>query len=134
MPVNASLPGGGNFGHGGAVIAQELPEITVAATRMGHEAVSSRVVGHAPTTGAPIEHLRLTWSVAYRDLDLSKHTGAVELERRIHARARAVCSELDRLFPLRPSGDPPCVKTAVDGAMVQAKKVIASAESTRTPK
>ncbi len=112
----------------GAVLAQDLGEITVTGTRMSREAVTKNVVGRSSSTGAPIEHLTLTWSVPYSDLDLSKHSAAVEFEKRVHARAKAVCHELDRLFPLRPSEGPPCVKTAVDEAMVQAQKVIASAE------
>ncbi len=109
----------------GRLVAQDLPEITVTSTRMGHDTI---VVGRAPATGAPIEHLTLTWSVAYSDLDLSQHSAVVVLEKRIHARAQAVCHELDRLFPLSATGGAPCVKTAADAAMLQAQKIIASAE------
>jgi UrcA family protein len=113
------------------VLSQDLGEITVTATRISREAVTKNVVGHSASTGAPIEHLTLTWSVAYSDLDLTKHSDAVELERRVHARAKAVCHELDRLYPLRPD-DPPCEKTAVNGAMAQAQKVISTAEKTHS--
>lgn len=110
-----------------ALVAQDLPEITVTSARMGHAAVTKQVTGHAPTTGAPIEHLTLTWSVAYSDLDLRQPGTAIELQRRIHSRAKAVCHELDRLFPLSPPGGASCAKTAADAAMLQAQKLIASA-------
>ena len=114
---------------GGAVAADELEEITVTATRMGHEAIKREVVGRSSSTGAPIEHLTLTWSVGYADLDLSTHSGATALEQRIHARAKAVCHELDRLLPLVTGDHASCVKDAVDGAMGQAHRVIAAAEA-----
>jgi UrcA family protein len=112
----------------GGLLAQDLPEITVTSTRMGLAAVTKKVTGRAPATGAPIEHLTLTWSVAYSDLDLSQPGAVVVLEKRIHSRAEAVCHELDRLFPLSPSGGASCAKTASDAAMLQARKIIASAE------
>jgi UrcA family protein len=129
MRVRISFLAVGLLAVSAAVLSQELGEIMVTATRIGHETVTKNVVGHSASTGAPIEHLTLTWSVAYSDLDLTKHSDAMELERRVHARAKAVCHELDRLYPLRPD-DPPCEKTAVDGAMVQAQKAIASAGKT----
>ncbi len=55
---------------------------------------------------------------------------AIELEKRINARALAVCKELDKLFPLSPPGGTECVKEAVNAAMPQAKKAIAAAEQT----
>ena len=116
---------------GGAVAADELEEITVTATRMGHEAIKKEVVGRSSSTGAPIEHLTLTWSVGYSDLDLSAHSGATTLEQRIHARAKAVCHELDRLLPLVEGDHASCVNGAVDGAMAQAHRVIRAAEAKR---
>ncbi len=121
---------------GAAVAADEIEEITVTATRMGHEAIKRTVVGRS-SSGAPIEHLTLTWSVGYADLDLSTHGGAAVLEERIHARARAVCHELDRLMPLVKGDRVSCTKGAVDGAMGQAHQAIAAAEAkhaTSTPK
>ncbi len=114
---------------GGAVVAETLEEITVTATRMGREAVTKKVVGRSPSTGAPIEHLTLTWSVGYSDLDLSKRHGAIELDRRVHARAKAVCAELDRLFPLTPPDGASCAKDAEAPALDQAHKLIAAAEA-----
>lgn len=116
---------------GNELVAQDLAEITVTSTRMGHAAVTKKVAGHAPTTGAPIEHLTLTWSVAYSDLDLRQPGTAGELEKRIHSRAQAVCRELDRLFPLSPPGGASCAKAAADAAMLQAQKLIASAARAR---
>lgn len=109
------------------VLSEDLQEVIVTATRPGLAAVAKNVVGRSSTTGAPVENLTLTWSVGHSDLDLSKHTDAVELERRIHARAKAVCDELDRLLPLSPPGGPACATAAADGAMIQAQRLIAAA-------
>lgn len=117
----------------GVVAAEEQPleEIIVTATKMGREAVTKEVVGSSPTTQAPIERLTLAWTVAYIDLDLSRHSGAVELEKRIHARAKAVCDELDRLYPQAPHGGAACVEKAAASAMVQGQKLIDAAENKR---
>ncbi len=112
---------------GGAVLAAEpLEEIVVTAARMGRAAVTTETVGRSSSTGAPMERLSLTWSVAYTDLDLSKPGDVAELDKRIQARASAACKELDRLFPLSPRGGPACVKDAAQGATAQAKRVIAA--------
>ena len=116
---------------GTAIAAEELDEITVTAARAGHEAIDKTVVGRSSSTGAPIEHLTLTWSVAYTDLDLGTQSGANVLEKRIHTRAEAVCRELDRLLPLVPDDRASCVKGAVEGAMSQAHRVIAAAGAKR---
>jgi UrcA family protein len=114
----------------GAFAADALDEVTVTGTRIGKAAAISKVVGRSASTGAPIEHLTLTWSVPFVDLDLSTQSGAAELEKRVDARARAVCEELDKLFPLTtPSpGSPDCVKAAVAGAKPQVNRVIAAAK------
>lgn len=111
---------------GGAMAAEPLEEIVVTAARMGRAAVTTETVGRSSSTGAPLERLSLTWSVAYTDLDLSQPSGVAVLDKRIQARASAVCKELDRLFPLSPRGGPACVKEAAQGAKAQAKGVIAA--------
>ena len=113
----------------GMVFAQELPEVTVTATRPGLAAVSKTAVGRSGTTGAPVEQLTLSWTVAHSDLDLTRHTDVLEFQRRIHKRAQAVCAELDRLLPLTPRGGPECSKAAADGAMAQADRLVAAASS-----
>ncbi len=112
-----------------AVLAEELQEVTVTATRPGLAAVTKTVEGRSPTTGAPIEHLTLTWTVASSDLDLKKHADVMELQHRIKTRSKAVCAELDRLLPLTPRGGPECSREAAKGAMEQADKLIAAASS-----
>jgi UrcA family protein len=108
------------------VLADDLQEVTVTATRPGLAAVAKTVEGRSPTTGAPIEQLTLAWTVAHSDLDLRQHADVMELQRRIHSRAKAVCDELDRLLPLTPHGGPECAKKAADGALAQADKLIAA--------
>lgn len=117
---------------GGAIAEDDLPTITITASRMGRSAVTTEVVGRSAGTGAPIERLTLTWSVPFTDLDLSTHSGATELQKRVNARAQAVCQELDRLFPFTDRGGASCVKDAAAGGMAQADKLIAAAERART--
>jgi len=118
----------------GVVIADEdLPTITITASRMGRSAVTTDTVGRSASTGAPIERLTLTWSVPFTDLDLSTHGGATELQNRVNARAKAVCQELDRLFPFTDRGGASCIKEAAAGGQAQADKLIAAAERARAP-
>ena len=116
---------------GGAIADENLPTITITASRMGRSAVTTQTVGRSSSTGAPIERLTLTWSVPFTDLDLSTHSGATELQKRVNARAQAVCQELDRLFPLGDRGGASCVKEAAAGGLAQADKLIATAEQSR---
>ncbi len=113
---------------GGAMADEDVPTITITASRMGRAAVTTETVGRSPTTGAPIDRLTLTWSVPFTDLDLSTHSGATELQKRVNARAQAVCHELDRLFPFNEHGGAACVKQAAAGGLAQADKLIAAAE------
>ncbi len=113
---------------GSALADEDVPTITITASRMGRAAVSTETVGRSATTGAPIDRLTLTWSVPFTDLDLSTHSGATELQKRVNARAQAVCRELDRLFPLTDRGGASCAKEAAAGGLAQADKLIAAAE------
>ncbi len=128
--VRFALLGLGALVGASAIAAYKIYEITVTAARLGIKAVTTKVVGHSQTTGAPQERITLTWSVPFTDLDLSSQSGATELDKRINARALAVCKELDKLFPLSPAGGTECVKEAVNAAMPQAKKAIAAAQQT----
>ena len=47
--------------------------------RMGIKAVTTKVVSHSQTTGAPLDRITLTWSVPFTDLDLRSQSGAIEL-------------------------------------------------------
>ncbi len=114
---------------GAAISANELQQITVTATRI--EAVKTEIVGHSPGIGAPIERISIARSVRFSDLDLSTHSGAMRLERRISETATAACKELDRLYPLTPAGGPSCVNEAIKGATVQAHEAVAAAEKAR---
>ena len=116
---------------GSAIADDDLPTITITASRMGRSAVTTEIVGRAAATGAPMERLTLTWSVPFTDLDLSTHSGATELQKRVNARAQAVCQELDRLFPFTDRGGASCVKEAATGGMAQADKLVAAAERAR---
>lgn len=116
---------------GGAIADEDLPTITITASRMGRSAVTTETVGRSGSTGAPIERLTLTWSVPFTDLDLSTHSGATELQKRVNARAKAVCQELDRLFPFTDRGGASCIKEAAAGGQAQADKLVAAAERAR---
>jgi UrcA family protein len=67
----------------------------------------------------PTEY-RLSTSVSFSDLDLSRRGDRLELRNRIHDAASQMCAELDARVPqLRgyPSEDRECVRTATNNAM-----------------
>lgn len=80
--------------------------------------------------GAPIDVITVKHRVSYKDIDISTNSGAKVLEQRIKDAAKDACKQIDTLYPHRTpvAGDPPCEKTAVDDAMVQANAAIATAE------
>jgi UrcA family protein len=87
-----------------------------------------RIVGTAPQT------VQLTQNVDYTDLNLATPAGASALKQRIRDTASSICEQLADSHPTNPSAADDedqrnCVNTAVDDAMGQAKRVIASAES-----
>jgi len=116
----------------GAVMAQqkeELQEITITGTRE-----VNTTVGRTPT-GRQVEVIQMMRRVSYADLDLATRVGAAELEKRIDEAAKKDCKDLFTLYPGGSSGgvgavgtEGPCVKNAVDAAMVQAKAAMAAAD------
>lgn len=116
----------GGFALAGAAVAQQMNEIVVESAPPHVE----HVMGSA-ASAVHYDLISVKFAVSYSDLDLSTHSGATELERRVNAAAKKGCAEIDRLYPLAPeaSNDRPCVKNAVDNAMVTAREVISAAES-----
>ena len=122
----------------GAAMAQqddELQEVTITATRE-----VERTVGRTPT-GRQVDVIRMTRTVSYADLDLATRAGAAELEKRIDDAAKKDCKDLFTLYPGGSSGgignlgtEGPCVKNAVDAAMVQAKAAMAAADKAAASK
>lgn len=108
---------------GGIAAAQSTTEVVVEAARV-------QPTGERGSTGAPIDVISVTHRVSYKDIDIATASGAKVLETRIETAAKAACKEIDTLYPLRTPapGSPPCEKTAVDKAMVQARAAIAAAE------
>jgi len=106
---------------GFANAAQQLEEITIESGRMAKE-----VVGRSSSTGASIELINANYS----DLDLSTHSGAFELQKRVEITAKSAYRELDRLFPLSVSrsGTQLCVNKAMNSAKVQVQAAVESAE------
>jgi UrcA family protein len=109
--------------------ADQIPEITVEGGQMT-KAVIKRSSGRA----APMEVVTLTRHVNYADLDVSTHSGATELKKRIDATAKATCRELHSLFPFQTGSDSErsCVNKARKPALVQAQETIDNAEKART--
>jgi UrcA family protein len=95
-----------------------------------------QIIGRRPpqersSIGAPIEYVSVSREVRYDDLDLRTHWGAHVLRARIVRGAQEACRELDRRYPETSypmtEGSPPCVRSAVEGAMDQADNAIAEA-------
>ena len=86
-------------------------EVIVRAPRHEHHRDSA--------TGAPIEQVYTSRVVRYDDLDLGTHWGAHMLKVRVTRAAEAACDQLDAMYPITASDDPPCVSTAVREALYQ---------------
>jgi UrcA family protein len=89
-----------------------------------------------PRAGAPTgfrnpELISLSRGASYADLDLSRPSGAAELETRVRNTAKEVCQELNRQYP-RTGGqyvyaNTDCVKKATDDGLQVMRQVIAVA-------
>ncbi len=107
-----------------ATAAEPVTEVYVEAPKVVHSAA------RAPATGAPIDIVSIKYRVSYGDLDLATPAGARALEDRIHDAAKRACRQLESEAPpgtVNATTSPPCVRTAVDNAMKQARAAIAAA-------
>ncbi len=110
----------------GITMAQ-VPEIVV-------EAPYHRPAAKAAPGGKELlPEVSVDYKVKYADLDLSTHSGAVELQKRIKASATEACQQLAVLYPNSTEGvgKESCVESAVSKAMVDANKAIAAAEKSK---
>jgi UrcA family protein len=104
------------------VLAQDMGEVTVQATRVSKERVGTTA------SGVPIVDSSLSYGVSVKDLDLSSHAGAVALQKRVTDAARTACKVLGRQFPdTTPSDDAECEKAATAKAMVRVNELLAAA-------
>ncbi len=108
---------------GNILLAQQMPEVTVQASR-----VVTKQVGRT-STGIPIVDASLSYGVSYAGLDLSTNSGVMELEKRVKDAAMKACKELSRQYPVSDQTDADCAKTAADKAMVKVHELAAAAES-----
>lgn len=106
-----------------AVIAQDVPEVTVQAKRLLTTKVTERIEG-----GVPLQDISVTYGVRTSDLDLATHSAALVLEQRVKDAARLACKEISRQFPDASPGEAECANTAAAQAMPQVKQLVASAE------
>lgn len=88
-------------------------------------------VERGPLNG-PLDTVAMSQAVHFDDLDLRTAWGAHELRSRIRFTARMLCRDLDEAYPYPPAdGSPPCYRTAVENAMLQADRVIGDARGYR---
>jgi UrcA family protein len=102
------------------VVAQEMGEVTVQASR-----VVKKVVG-TTASGVPIEDMSLSYGVSTAGLDLTTSAGAAEMQKRVANAAAAACKELGRQAPNSTTTDAQCVKDATDKAMAKVNELIAA--------
>jgi UrcA family protein len=109
----------------GTAVAQ-TPEIIVEAPY--HRPVTAPKP--SPGSKERLPEISVDYHVDYADLDLTTHSGAMELEKRIKEDAVEACAQLKKLYPSSTEGvgKESCVDGAVRKAMEQANKVIAAAE------
>lgn len=106
-----------------AVIAQDVPEVTVQAKRLLTTKVTERI-----ERGVPIQDISVTYGVRASDLDLATHSAALVLEQRVKDAAKLACKEISREYPDATPSESDCAKTAAEKAMPQVKQLVASAE------
>jgi UrcA family protein len=106
----------------GVVIAQEMGEVTVQASR-----VVKKTVG-TTASGIPIEDISLSYGVSTKGLDLGTTAGADEMKMRVSNAAKAACKELGRQYPGSTPDDTDCTKAAIDKAMVRVNELVAAAK------
>lgn len=106
-----------------AIMAQDVPEVTVQAKRL----LSTKVTEHMEG-GIPIQDISVSYGVRTSDLDLATHSAALVLEQRVKDAAKLACKEIFRQYPGATPGMSECVKTAAENAMPQVNRLVASAE------
>ena len=107
-----------------ASAAEPLTEVIVEAPKITHTGEK------VPPLGAQVDLASIRYRVTYADLNLATPAGAKVLEERINDAAKRACKQLEASLPpnaVAAPNDPPCIKTAVDGAMKQAREAIAAA-------
>jgi len=107
-----------------ATAAEPVTEVIVEAPKISHTGQKSQPLG------AAVDLASIRYKVNYADLNLATPAGAKTLEERINDAAKRACRQLESSLPpdaYAAQGDPPCIKTAVDGAMKQANAAIAAA-------
>ncbi len=109
---------------GSAVLAQQVQEVTVQASRN----IEKHQVGRT-SSGVPIVDISLSYGVSYAGLDLVSHAGVMELEKRVKDAAAQACQELNRQYPIDADKTADCTKAATDNAMVKVREVTAAAQS-----
>lgn len=108
----------------GARAGEPVTEVIVEAPKVVH--TSQKV----PPLGAGIDIASVRYRVSYADLNIATPAGAKTLEERINDAAKRACAQLESAAPAGSTpiaSDPPCIKTAVAGAMKQANEAIALA-------
>lgn len=106
-----------------AVVAQDVPEVTVEAKRLLSTKVTQHIEG-----GVPIQDISVSYGVRTSDLDLATHSAALVLEQRVKDAAKLACKEIYRQFPEATPSASECAKTAAEKAMPQVNRLVASAE------
>jgi len=112
----------------GIAMAQ-VPETTVEAPY--HRPASA--AKPAPGAKEALPEVSVDYKVHYADLDLSTHSGAAQLEKRIRDAATQACQQLATLYPASTEGvgKDSCVESATKKAMAEASTAIAAAEKSK---
>jgi UrcA family protein len=97
----------------GPAAGQAMEAVTVEAARV--------VTVGRTVYGAPEQQVVLRRGVSTKGLDLSTPAGKAELEKRVTETATALCTELDRMYPLTDPQKKDCVRDAVKSGMAETK-------------
>lgn len=122
LAAGAVLPAGPAAAKTAAADHRPDEQVTVEAPR-----TTRHVVGRS-YIGANIDVYSLSRYVSDAHLDLTRYADVATLRQRIRSTAKEVCAELLQQDPLLPHRTPKCVRRAVHGAMMRARRIIAAAE------
>lgn len=93
--------------------------------------IERQQVGPTDAAGMRTEIIELKRQVSYADLDLTKHSDVIELEKRVEISAKESCEKLEEMYPFPPSGLAGirrCTKKAIENSEEGIQAAIAAAQ------
>jgi UrcA family protein len=108
----------------GMVMAQNLGEITIEATRNMNVKVNTSPVG------AKVKDISLSYLVSTAGLNLAVPGDVTTLQNRVKDAAATACKEIGEQYPASMPDNTVCTKVTADKAMIKVNELVAAAGKT----